>query len=133
MEKLTKRINEENRVVYAKTVDEVDGTITTTRKKQKIAYEVLCRLAELEDKIECEQLVELPCKVGDTVYCVIKVDDDEFNPYYIRESKCRLLNYNQNGFVIVPDIDEIWLDLKGVFATREQAEAHIRELEGGTK
>ena len=28
------------------------------------------RLTELEDKIENGTLVELPCKVGDTVYCV---------------------------------------------------------------
>lgn len=34
--------------------------------------EILERLAELEDKIENGTLVELPCKVGDTIYEVFK-------------------------------------------------------------
>ena len=33
---------------------------------------VLYRLAELEDKIENGTLIELPCKVGDTVYAIGK-------------------------------------------------------------
>ena len=33
-------------------------------------FNALVRLAELEDKIENGRLVELPCKVGDTVYGV---------------------------------------------------------------
>lgn len=61
MERLTKRIKEENRVVYTKAAEEIDGNFTTVRKKQKIAYEVLCRLAELEDKNESGLLLELPC------------------------------------------------------------------------
>ena len=32
--------------------------------------ESIDRLAELEDKIENGILIELPCKVGDTVYCI---------------------------------------------------------------
>lgn len=36
--------------------------------------EILERLAELEDKIENGTLVELPCKLGTTVYCLCKGD-----------------------------------------------------------
>ena len=37
--------------------------------KQELGYShIYKRLYELEDKIENDTLVELPCKVGDTVY-----------------------------------------------------------------
>ena len=39
--------------------------------------EILHRLSELEDKIENGTLVELPCKVGDTVYCIYHFYDVE--------------------------------------------------------
>lgn len=32
--------------------------------------EIICRLRELENKIEDEMLIELPCKVGDTAYVI---------------------------------------------------------------
>lgn len=35
------------------------------------------RLALLEDKIENGTLIELPCKVGDKVYCIYHFDDVE--------------------------------------------------------
>lgn len=35
------------------------------------------RLSELEDKIENKNIIELPCKVGDTVYCIYHFDDVE--------------------------------------------------------
>ena len=42
-------------------------------------YDAIKRLAELEDKIEQGTLIELPCKVGDTVY----VDRDTWKNQYI--------------------------------------------------
>ena len=39
--------------------------------------EILHRLAELEEKIENGTLIELPCKVGDTVYCIYHFHDVE--------------------------------------------------------
>ena len=35
------------------------------------------RLGEIEDKIENKTLIELPCKVGDTVYCIYHFYDVE--------------------------------------------------------
>lgn len=40
---------------------------------------ILNRLAELEDKIENGTLVELPCKVGDTVYKICPKCNDKHN------------------------------------------------------
>ena len=44
-----------------------------SRPKEQIEYHdpMYKRLQELEDKIENGTLIELPCKVGDTVYCLL--------------------------------------------------------------
>ena len=44
---------------------------TITSKGKVTIQDLIDRLYELEDKIESGTLVELPCKVGDTVYCLI--------------------------------------------------------------
>ena len=41
-------------------------------------FNALVRLAELEDKINNGTLIELPCKVGDTVYEVFKYHKQPF-------------------------------------------------------
>lgn len=46
----------------------------TQIKDEYSTFDCLKRLAELEDKIENGTLVELPCKVGDTVYWVTGLD-----------------------------------------------------------
>ena len=42
-----------------------------------VSKRVYYRLRELEDKIENGTFIELPCKVGDKVYCVYHFDDVE--------------------------------------------------------
>ncbi len=103
------------------------------------------QLAEYENKIESGQLVELPCKIGDTVY---KVDLDRKT---VLEGVVRKINYVfcdkcekeyyiyadcgdrykklpwKNviiGFVFYPEKD--WNI--STFLTKEQAEAKLREL-----
>lgn len=43
---------------------------------------ILNRLAELEDKIEQGTLIELPCKVGDTVYVIATCSDVDMYRIY---------------------------------------------------
>jgi hypothetical protein len=92
----------------------------------------LNRLAELEDKIEKGTLIELPCKVGDTVYVIngamllcemeisyfsiigglkefYAVNNDEHYGYYLYEK----------------DLNDDW------FLTREEAEKRLKELQNG--
>lgn len=57
--RLTARV--ENKVIFA-------GDLLNTPNYEKA---IIDRLAELEDKIESGKLVEMPCEVGDTVYCLI--------------------------------------------------------------
>lgn len=104
------------------------------------------RLAKLEDKIESGQLVELPCKYGDTVYkpCV------EQNRVLVGEV-ARISYDKQVGFeeiFMTADCGEMDKDLPWqeqvlgfsfnpftdwnvlVFGTYEQAEARLKELRG---
>ena len=74
------------------------------------------RLAEYEDKIEQGTLIELPCKVGDTVYEVNTVSRT------VSTSKARNL-----GIILRWKEDDLfgrWL-----FLTREEAEKRLKELQ----
>lgn len=62
--RLTKHIN--GKLVLAK--DET--AYSEIYYESLLIKKALQRLAELEDKIEAGTLVELPCKVGDTVYVI---------------------------------------------------------------
>ena len=78
--------------------------------------EILNRLADLEDKIEEGKLVELPCKVGDTVY-----QTDGIRVY---ESVVKNIIFDTSGEAF--DKSAIGKD---IFLTREAAEARLKELE----
>lgn len=78
--------------------------------------EKLNRLAELEDKIEQGTLIELPCKVGDTVY--------QTNGVRIYESKVELLIYDCGRWAF----NEKAIGTS-VFLTREEAEKRLEELQ----
>lgn len=115
--------------------------------------EVYCRLRELEDKIEQGTLIELPCKVGDTVYCVDRnrgacFECEHYSSFYGMDECC------DKGCAIYPtiekskpicnkhflEIDEIKFDLrwyfnykdgfnKDWFLTCEEAEKRLKELQ----
>lgn len=54
---------------------------------------IIHRLAELEDKIENGTLVELPCKVGDTIYEVFK----NHKPPIIQQTKVEKIIITEKG------------------------------------
>lgn len=94
------------------------------------------RLAELEDKIENGTLIELPCKVGDTVYHLSsgKIDEEvvaKIN-YIITNSTISL----HNSYICTIDYgkEDNFYRLsklgKSVFLTKAEAEAKLRELKG---
>ena len=117
-----------------------------------LSGEAVDRLAELETKIENGTLIELPCKVGDTVYCVDRnrsacYDCEHYSSFYGMDEIC------EKGCAIYPtieknkpicdkhflEIDEIPFTLKWYgyykdgfnkdwFVTREEAEKRLKEL-----
>ena len=107
-----------------------------TEKESTYYEKAIKRLHELEDKIENGTLIELPCKVGDTVYhlsgkniteeTVVKVD------YDIHNGEIDLCN----SFIYTNDIYDKEYNFyrfgklgKSVFLTREEAENRLKEIE----
>lgn len=93
-------------------------------------WEALDRLAELEDKIENGTLVELPCKVGDTVYQLKGYDDGSGEMWHLDPHIVECVVLNTDGIIEIFDDADEELELDTIYPTREQAEAKLKELEG---
>jgi hypothetical protein len=85
------------------------------------------RLAELEDKIEQGILIELPCKVGDTVYVIrkkaLKGHWEEHR--YIVDEWGKLAVYEKEFNLVLFSVSKIGEDY---FLTKAEAEAKLKEL-----
>lgn len=99
--------------------------------------EIYDRLAELESKIENGTLVELPCKVGDTVY---HLSDKKICEEVVKQIKYSIYNGEIDLFNshIMTD-DNYSKDYnfyrvsklgKSLFLTKAEAEAKLKELQG---
>lgn len=92
--------------------------------------EKMTALAELEDKIEQGTMIELPCKVGDTVYLVYAATG-------VQEWEVRGIQISENTILFLlghkgtDDYNAAHLSEKGryLFFTREEAEAKLKELQ----
>lgn len=108
----------------------------------KFGSDVLTKLADYEDLEEQGRLLKLPCKVGDTVYCILSrytkctFNNEEFDEYNCQgcEHECnsKKENYVQN--TIAYSLDWIVTNLKNfdktIFLTKSEAEAKLKELKG---
>jgi hypothetical protein len=88
------------------------------------------RLAELEDKIEQGKMVELPCKVGDTVYEVFK----DHIPPFIKETEIEKIVITAKGLRLRLARNSFYETAvssigKTIFFTREEAEKRLKELQ----
>ena len=101
------------------------------------------RLRDLEDKIENGTLVELPCKVGDTVWtinCWQEYGKKELGEPYIvaryelHENKCSCIEINDKncyrGEISIIAREKYKGITPYVFPTKAEAEAKLRELKG---
>ena len=88
------------------------------------------RLYELEDKIEQGLILELPCKVGDTVYRILPRCDNinkcsEFDQHICSRSNCdwhiRETKFALNMLNYIGDY---------YFTTKTEAEARLQEMRG---
>lgn len=113
------------------TIRNSDGTVSQPYG-ENIVEKVFYRLAELEDKIENGTLIELPCKVGDMLYKVVKNFIVEYRvhkiEFYITEDK-------QFGYCLycdnyaLGDFDYFYKKSIGkeVFLTKAEAEKKLKE------
>ena len=90
----------------------------------KQCYEIMKnRLAELEEKIESGTLIELPCKVGDTVFTI---DINNHGERFINEARISEIVIFEKGIYYNDNLG-IWIF--EIFLTREEAERRLKELQ----
>lgn len=99
--------------------------------------ELYRKLAELEDKIENGTLVELPCKVGTTVYHLYKAgdvitEDKVFSYHFEICSKPCVSFENHFWYGTEKRVDTILVEHFGKywFTDKAEAQAKLRELKG---
>ena len=125
-------------VIASKYQEDFDMTEETCAEYQK----VLDKLAHYEDLEEAKRLVELPCKVGDTVWELCKCDDDKYRIFPM--TVCSIVTFGLPRFLKGNEI-EVWniyaesdyckmyksfYDIgQTVFLTHEEAEAALKERE----
>lgn len=85
------------------------------------------RLAELEDKIENKNLIELPCKVGDSFYGFYGIESNTIFKYSVTAIK--ILENNIIHLCTVYDIEFVLG--KNCFLTKAEAKAKLKELQEG--
>lgn len=95
------------------------------------------KVKEYEDKIEQGTLIELPCKVGDTVYVIYQYSDflGTKDEPFIEEDIAQSFIYDENKMKIVPsrygERSEYWYKTLDILLTREEAEKRLKEIQNG--
>ena len=145
MERLTDR-NADGNYFYPKCFEKCDG-FGASRKcdKCEITTSICEKLGKYEDLEEQGRLIKLPCKVGDTVYCIFSrytkctFNNEEFDEYSCQgcEYECDSKKENYVQDMRAYSLDWIVTNLKNfgktVFLTKSEAEAKLKELIGGEK
>ena len=109
---------------------------TSTNDNMSI-WNAIERLAELEDKIENGTLIELPCKVGTTIYHLYKAgdvitEDKVFNYHFDICSKPCVSFENHFWYGTKKRVDTILVEHFGKywFTDKTEAEEKLKELKG---
>ena len=86
---------------------------------------------------QSENVIELPCKIGDTVYIIDECGDGECSEDYVLEVKVRQFFINKNGIMVDLELPlglrlNTWMMVgKNVFLTEEEAETALAKMKGG--
>lgn len=112
----------------------------------KATLEFLKELKEYRDAEEQGLLLRLPCKVGDTVFCIFErrtkctENDREFDEYSCQGCECLECDSRTEKYVYemkAYGLDWIVANLsrfgKTVFLTKEEAEAALEKMKGECK
>lgn len=102
--------------------------------KQELGYSYIYnRLAELEDKIMGGTLIELPCKVGDTVYSNERIMFEPLTVKVITIHQSKKFSVSYTVIAMAKDGHGIYLSRDNFnedwFLTKAEAEAQLKELQ----
>ena len=103
---------------------------------QELGYSYIYkRLHELENKIEQGTLIELPCKVGDTLYYVLDYGSVKGECVCVENGKVRAIEMREN-YIWIEVLYDYFVSKhplrnigETVFLTREEAEKRLKELQ----
>jgi hypothetical protein len=93
------------------------------------------KIRETQYQIEQGTLIELPCKVGDTVYVIYQYDDfmGTTEEPFIEKDTVSFFVYDDNKMKIVPsnyaERSDYWYTTIDILLTREEAEKRLKELQ----
>lgn len=90
--------------------------------KPEQSAEIYDRLADLEDKIEKQTLVELPCKVGDTAMAIIDTLAYDNSLQRVKIEGLAYIVKDENGDITFQHINRL-------FSNEPEAEARLKELQ----
>ena len=88
----------------------------------------------LADHLIANGVIVLPCKVGDTVYCIWQYEDfaKEGTPF-IKEDVVESFIYDEGEMKPITkdwvEMDDRWYRLKDILYTKEEAEKALKESE----
>lgn len=105
--------------------DSVDAIEVLPSDSRENLFRALKKLGEYEDLEEQGMLLKLPCKVGDTVYCVI---EDCKGDFYNCNNECDTCCNNCKAISIGAfELNMLNSFNKDIFLTREEAEASLEK------
>ena len=107
------------------------------RERLTTQFKKACnKLAELEDRIEERRLIQIPCKVRDTIYYITGGHQKKIIPAIVTHTHFEIEDGHLSGYVTTLDpndsCDDCWkmgAFKKRWFTIREAAEARLKELE----
>ena len=113
----------------ATTQRDIDRLLELSNENQFGRNEAYYKLQHYEDLEEQSRLIELPCKIGDTVYGIRRYQDRIVKYETVSE-----MFYNQNMELIIA-IKNVCRGCWGkqIFGTREEAEAALKGAENATR
>lgn len=105
-------------------------------KLENNRHNVLQKLADYEDAEEQGLLLRLPCKVGDTLYCITPYVKEPIITAHVLQMNIKQF-YNKRIIVRIDVMNKMgescyFLDDIGkkIFLSREEAKAKLAEMEG---
>lgn len=129
---------------FATEISEIKKEEERLKAENKQLKQTLSKMETVEKELKArlEKAVELPCKVGDTVYSVFKFPNEKT----VLKGTCKHININIcSGFpeifikLVFETNEQLFLrtysgnDLNNIFLLRSEAEARLAELRKGEK
>lgn len=109
-------------------IDEINACIECAEEHEQLAI-WLAELKRYKELKENGRLIELPCAVGDTVYCLAQcaIRGELTDNFFINEIQISSFEFDRQLTLTIYDLDGIDYTLDDIFLTKEEAEAKLKE------